>query len=172
MPDYLSLLPLVCAALLLVIAAYTDVTQFRIPNWICLALAVLFIAFGYLSGISPINGAIRLGIGFSVLAGGMMIHSKGIIGGGDVKLIAALSMWLEPQALPSFVLTILVLGGVLALIVLVLRKLKASLPEGIGRAGGLELLFKENGGIPYGVAISIAGLISLWGIQVQLNLPG
>jgi prepilin peptidase CpaA len=67
----------------------------------------------------------------------------GWMGGGDVKLLGALALWLPLVPLMRMLFAMSLLGGVLTLIVVAvhrLRKLKTS-PE-----------------VPYGVAIASAGL--------------
>jgi prepilin peptidase CpaA len=166
------IVPVIGAAILLLIAAYSDITEFRIPNWLCLTLALLFFAFGYLSLMGYESFLLRSGIGLSVLISGMFLHARGVVGGGDVKLLASLSPWLAPDAWPHFMLTVMIFGGILALVVLVLRKSKAWLPENIKKAARVQKLLTENEGIPYGVAISLAGLTGLGGLLEQIKLSG
>jgi prepilin peptidase CpaA len=167
-----AVVPLIGAAILLLIAAYTDVTEFRIPNWLCLTLALMFFAFGYLSTMGLESFLLRSGIGLAVLISGMVMHARGVVGGGDVKLLAALSLWLAPDAWPLFMLTVMIFGGILALVVLVLRKSKAWLPENITTGSKVQKLLTENEGIPYGIAISLAGIIGLAELLEQLKLSG
>lgn len=50
--------------------------------------------------------------------------SKGALGGGDIKLIAALGLWLGWKALLSVILYGAIAGGIAALILLLLQKIK------------------------------------------------
>ena len=67
----------------------------------------------------------------------------GAMGGGDVKLIAALGLWFPLGHMMNLLLVMSILGGVLTLAMLVHHKFtkKPGRPE-----------------IPYGIAISAAGL--------------
>ncbi|MBT3788837.1 MAG: hypothetical protein HN725_06140 [Alphaproteobacteria bacterium] len=160
-PFDFTALPIFGAAILLLIAIYSDITRFQIPNLLCLALALLFLVFGYLNVISLENALLRVGIGGAVLVVGMVLNFKGYVGGGDVKLLAAMSLWIFPADWPLFMLSVMIFGGILALAVLILRKLKARLTENVIVRGHFGNLLAENEGIPYGVAIGLAGLIRL-----------
>jgi prepilin peptidase CpaA len=65
------------------------------------------------------------------------------MGGGDVKLIAAIALWLHWLSLIQLLVVMSIAGGVLTLSMLVHQKIKKN-------SGQLE--------VPYGVAISFAGL--------------
>jgi prepilin peptidase CpaA len=69
-----------------------------------------------------------------------------MMGGGDVKLAAALALWFPPLATVKFLVIMSIAGGVLTLVILVFHRLKK-------REGRPE--------IPYGVAISFGGLAIL-----------
>ena len=167
-PFDFTALPIFGAAILLLIAIYSDITRFQIPNLLCLALALLFLVFGFMTDISLQNALLRVGIGGAVLVPGMVLNSKGYVGGGDVKLLAALSLWILPPDWPLFMLSVMIFGGILALAVLILRKLKARLAEGVDAEGHFAKLLAENEGIPYGVAIGLAGLIRLGDVLESL----
>jgi prepilin peptidase CpaA len=68
------------------------------------------------------------------------------MGGGDVKLAAALALWFSPASTLKFLLLMSLAGGVLTLGVMAFHRLKQ-------REGKPE--------IPYGVAIAFGGLFIL-----------
>ena len=76
----------------------------------------------------------------------------GMMGGGDVKLAAALALWFSPLSTLRFLIFMSIAGGVLTLVVVGLHRFrkKAGKPQ-----------------VPYGVAIAVGGLIIL--IQRFLN---
>jgi len=134
-------------AILLLAAAFIDVRTFTISNKLNLAVALLAPLY-WLSVSLPIwpSVAIQLGVGaavFTLLAG---LFYAGMMGGGDVKLAAALSLWLPPLATVKFLILMSLAGGVLTLVVVALHRLrkKEGRPE-----------------IPYGVAIAFGGLVIL-----------
>ena len=154
-------LPLGGAAVLLVLAALSDIYRYLIPNRLCLALAALFAVYAVLAGLSGGSILARSSIGLVVLVAGLGIHARGLVGGGDVKLLAALTLWIAPYDWPLFMLGTMAVGGVLALLVLLLRKTKVWLPDFLLAGSWSRHLLDDKAGIPYGVAISIAGLISI-----------
>ena len=117
--------------------------------------------------IEPIVGIPAQEIGRSaVVAGAVLLLSFGFfvagwIGGGDAKLAAVTTLWLGADNAFAYLLFVSLLGGVLAVIVYFCRTWP--LPERVvktvwiarlrGRAEGAEL--------PYGVAITLAGLCFL-----------
>jgi prepilin peptidase CpaA len=80
------------------------------------------------------------------------------IGGGDAKLAAATTLWLGfGLTLPYLAYTAL-LGGVLTLAILLLRRLPlAGLEQ---KMPWLARLHDRKQGVPYGVAMAIAGLMT------------
>lgn len=105
-------------------AAYTDITRGRIPN----ALVIVLLSYGLTlrahDGYAVFFSS--LGIGVLTFALGAVLFSLRIIGGGDVKFIAAAAAALGwPDAL-TFVLYTVLAGGVLGIIVGLARgKLRA-----------------------------------------------
>lgn len=131
-------------ACLLIVAAVTDLRSRIISNWLNLAIALLAPLYWWACGMAfwpdaPLQMALGVGV-FAVFAG---LFAIGMMGGGDVKMLAALALWFPWQGL-ILLLTIMALaGGVVTAITIVHHKLAH-------REGPPE--------IPYGVAISIAAL--------------
>ena len=131
-------------AAMLLAAAWLDLKSRTIPNGLNLAIALLAIPFWWATGLSlwP-DAALQLGVGalvFAVFAG---VFALGAMGGGDVKLVAAVALWLPWQAVIVLLVLMSLAGGVLTL-AMVARKHFAR------HQGELE--------IPYGVAIAFGGL--------------
>ncbi|HUG46514.1 MAG TPA: prepilin peptidase [Sphingomicrobium sp.] len=137
---------LAALASLLVVAAVIDVRSFTISNKLNLAVAMLAPAFWWSSGLAPSGAAIQIGVAAGVFALLATAFYIGMMGGGDVKLAAALALWFPPQATLHFLVWMSVAGGVLTLFVLAAHKLRS-------RPGSPE--------VPYGVAIAIGGLAIL-----------
>ena len=134
-------------AALLVVAAIVDVRTFTISNRLNATVALTAPLYWLSIALSPWPGvAIQLAAGagvFTLLAGAFY---AGMMGGGDVKLAAALALWFSPAATIKFLVLMSVAGGVLTLVVLAWHRAKR-------RAGRPE--------IPYGVAIAFGGLAIL-----------
>jgi prepilin peptidase CpaA len=138
---------LVTLAAILVFAAVIDVRTFTISNRLNLTVALLAPVYWMSVALSPWPGiAVQLAAAatvFVLLAGAFY---AGMMGGGDVKLAAALALWFSPLATLKFLVLTSLAGGVLTLVVLALHRARK-------REGRPE--------IPYGVAIAFGGLAIL-----------
>lgn len=134
-------------------AAYSDVVRYEIPNALSLALLA---AFALLVPMLPLAAAAaHLSAGIAVLIAGTLFFVAGLWGGGDAKLAAAASVWMGWNELAAFVLLTAIVGAVLALVLLAVRRMTAGAPA-LGRWYSRVLARDE--GIPYGVAIATAAL--------------
>ncbi len=140
-------------------AAVRDLMSYEIPNWVSLAIVVDFAARAGFGGMSLETLGLHLAVGTAALIVGAGLFFKGAIGGGDAKLLAACALWFGwPQFLP-FVLLVAIAGGGLAIVVLVLRR--APMPAAWGRARWFGRLIAPDQGLPYGVAIALAGMAAI-----------
>lgn len=131
-------------ALLLLVAAATDIRDRTIANGLNAAIALLAPLYWWASGLSfwP-DMAIQLGLGVLVFALFACAFALGMMGGGDVKLLGALSLWLPLLSIVRMLLVMSIAGGVLTVAMLVLHKLRKP---------------NKTLEVPYGVAIAFAGL--------------
>jgi prepilin peptidase CpaA len=150
-----ELFALTAFAGLLVYAACSDMARLIIPNWVSIALAAIFPVAALIAGAPLMDIGLHVLFGLGVLAIGFVLFQFNIIGGGDAKLLAAVSVWTGLAAIIPFVVWTAVAGGVMALALLTARQL---LPVGTYPTVVDHLLKKQNG-IPYGVAIMIGGLL-------------
>jgi prepilin peptidase CpaA len=131
-------------AALLVAAAVCDLKKREIPHSIVVAAAVLAIPFWLASGLAlwP-DVAAQIGVASLILAifAGMFV--MGWMGGGDVKLLTALALWLPWQAVVMLLIIMSLAGVVVTFGTVIWSRLRDpnATPE-----------------IPYGVAIAFAGL--------------
>jgi len=134
-------------AAILVIAAVIDVRTFTISNRLNLTVALLAPVYWASVALSPWPDiAVQLAAGvavFTILAGAFY---AGMMGGGDVKLAAALALWFSPVNTVKFLVFMSLAGGILTLGILAWHRSKR-------REGRPQ--------IPYGVAIAIGGLAIL-----------
>ncbi|MCK7614067.1 prepilin peptidase [Roseibium sp. CAU 1639] len=87
-----------------------------------------------------------------------LFFAFGWMGGGDVKFIGAIALWIGySQELLLFVLLVAVYGMLLTLGLLLMRQ-NAVVPSVLIRQEWFARLHDTKSGIPYGIAISIAGL--------------
>ncbi|MBB3911542.1 A24 family peptidase [Sphingomonas desiccabilis] len=145
MPLSLPSILLLALVALLLSAGIEDVRTREIANWKNGLIALLAPGWWMASGLSPWPGvAIQLAVAVAVFGLFVAAFWLGQMGGGDVKLIGALALWLPPQPLLWMLILMSLLGGALTLLMVLdklLRK-KKQLPE-----------------IPYGVAIAMAALL-------------
>ncbi len=140
-------LPAVLGALLLS-AGIEDARTREIANAKNAAIALLAPLWWVAIGLDPWPGmAIQLGVAVLAFAFFAGAHALGQMGGGDVKMIGALALWLAPDGLMRMLMVMAIAGGALTLAFLV-----------EGRVRRRDLAKIE---VPYGVAIAIAGLLAL-----------
>lgn len=130
-------------------AAVTDLRSRRIPNLLSVGLALVGfarIAAGLWTGGSTATAALDLAAALAVFALGAAAFQLRMLGGGDVKLLAAGALWLGAAALGSFLMTTALVGGVLA--VAYLLRMRFFRPAG------------PEPGLPYGIAIAAGGILT------------
>jgi prepilin peptidase CpaA len=134
-------------AILLLVAAVIDVRTLTISNSLNLSIALLAPLF-WLSIALPLwpNVAVQMAIAAGVFILFAGAFYAGMMGGGDVKLAAALALWFSPASTFKFLVLMSLAGGVLTLLVVGLHRMR-------GKSGRPE--------IPYGVAIAFGGLVIL-----------
>ena len=135
---------LVGLAIALLIAAFTDLRRRQIDNWLNAAIALGAPLYWWASGLSLWPGvAIQIGVAlaaFTVLAA---LFALRMMGGGDVKLLAALALWIEPDWFLRLLIVMALVGGLLTVVM---------------GAWHIARRQKDKLAIPYGVAIALAGL--------------
>jgi len=150
---------------LLLSAAWTDVATRVIPNGVVAALALVGLAVRSFAGFSAVAVSAALALLLFVLLA--LAHSRGMMGGGDVKLAAATAIGLPAASIYHLVVYTALAGGVLACLHLALRfGLRRSPPHAPRRGATLiqRVLLAErwriarHGSLPYGVAIACGGI--------------
>ena len=130
--------------LALLVAACTDLRSRTIPNRLTAGLALAAPLWWWATGLTlwpDVAGQIVFAVlVFALFTGAFALRA---MGGGDVKLIGALALWLpwEPAIRMLFLMS--VLGGVLTVVMMIRARLAKT-------GAAIE--------VPYGVAISCAGL--------------
>ena len=147
---------LLLSASALVWAAANDVRFYQIPN---LAPAVVAVAFLLMATVMrPVFVLTGLGTGAGVFAVGALLFARRLMGGGDVKLLAAAALWCGPGLLAPFALVTSLTGAALAVVMLspLGRRLPAPPTDGWAPSGaGFAALRQPT---PFGVAIAAGGL--------------
>ncbi len=130
---------------LLVSAGIEDARTREIADGKSIAIALAAPLWWWANGASLWPGVpIQLAIGAGTFAAFAAMFHLGMMGGGDVKLLSALSLWLPLESFAGALMTMALAGGAVTLAMLVERRWKG---------GEIE--------VPYGVAIAVAGLLAL-----------
>lgn len=138
----------------LIVAACNDVVRYEIPNALSLVLLAAFALV--LPTLSITTAAAHLSAGVAVLLAASLLFAADLWGGGDAKLFAAASVWIGWHELLAFLLLTAVIGALLALVLLAVRRLASPLPTA-GR--WYSRVLSRDEGIPYGVAIAAAAIV-------------
>ena len=165
-------------------ASWIDYSQRRVPNWLNLALIVAgFVVQGiYFGWAGCATGVWGLLTGFGLLIIPWMMHG---MGAGDVKLLAAIGVWMGPLlTFYSFAIGACI-GGLIAAVMIIstgrLRMSCANLGIILAKCSSRQMIFSEFGSaksfgttsqlLPYGVPLTAGTLIILgakmfgwWGI--------
>jgi prepilin peptidase CpaA len=153
---------LLAFAALMLLAALEDLRRLVIPNALTLSLCVLWPLYALAApSLFLTLGALVCAV-IAFLAGALLF-SRGFIGGGDVKLLAVAVLWAGPGRTMPFLLLTGVLGGMLALFLLIppgahlatLARAKLGPGEASIKAG-------LTTPVPYGIAIAAAALIVIF----------
>lgn len=151
--NLLATAPIWLVALLtaaLVAAAIEDVIRLRISNLTIVAVIATALIGMAVGGFST-DVLQNFGVFAALLIVGTFLFSVDFMGGGDVKLFAAMGLWTDVQHAPMLVATILIMGGVLALVFL--------FPRLVLRRSDGGPVFNRKKGVPYAVAIAIGSLL-------------
>jgi|SRR6516162_579979 len=146
-------------------AAFVDVRRRRIPNALSYMVGSLGLLRILLAG-DPAAAGCTLAAAAGALAIGFMFFWGGTFGGGDAKLLTGSVLLVGCQDLLGFLFLMSLFGGVLALAILIgdrviprLRRLgePTTAPDAAAAAARRDVWPT----VPYGVAISAAGMIIL-----------
>ena len=139
---------LIALAIALVFAAFTDIRRRQIDNWLNAAIALAAPALWWSSGLSlwP-DVALQLGVAlaaFVLLAG---LFALKMMGGGDVKLLTALALWIPWDVFLQLLMVMALAGGVLTIVMGIYHIMRRQ---------------RDRLAVPYGVAIAFGGLWVLY----------
>jgi prepilin peptidase CpaA len=139
-------------AVALIYAAIVDVRTFTISNGLNAAVALAAPLYWWSIGL-PLwpDAAIQVAVAAAVFVALAVTFYMGMMGGGDVKLAAALALWFKPITTVKFLVIMSLAGGLLTLIVLLIHKKRGKPPVD----GDSEPARPE---VPYGVAIAVGAL--------------
>lgn len=137
-------------------AIYSDIKSLTIPNWISLVLVIAFLVTRPLTSMPWSVVGLNFLCGSLFFAVGYGLFRVGLIGGGDVKLLAAVTVWIGFHSVFAFILLMSLIGAAVAVIWSLrtfLRHRGATLSE------RMRAMMKTE--LPYGIAIGLAAIATL-----------
>jgi prepilin peptidase CpaA len=158
---------LVLATVILALIAYGDMHTRRIPNALSAAIAMLGLTRMALVH-DPAAIGLTLVASAAVFAVGFLFFWRGMFGGGDAKLVTAVTLLIGYQDLFGFLFLMSLCGGALALAIVAREELhrqrsipsRAVMTYSATQAGDCTAETTRTT-VPYGVAIAAAGVVTL-----------
>jgi prepilin peptidase CpaA len=157
------------AVLLAALAGWMDWRSRRIPNWLTvpgllLGLAANTMAWGWAGAKASLLGA---GLGLLLLLPFVLIRS---LGAGDWKLVGAVGAFLGPQALITVLAITILVAGIMAVALIVIKGRTRQTARNLGRMLGAMLTLRLPGPevsldnpqalkIPFGVAVALSVIL-------------
>ena len=145
----MDLFPNLLIAPLLIYAAYSDLRYMRIPDFISIALVALFTVTILIQ--VPLDIGARIAVATGIFVIGYTGFSFRLIGGGDVKFLSALALFVPRSELTVFanLFSVSLLVGVFLICVAQRSRL-----ANVGWKS-----FSARGRFPMGLSIAMAGLM-------------
>lgn len=168
-------------AIALAVAAYTDLRRRQIDNWLNGAIALCAPLYWWASDLAlwP-DVAWQIGIAGLVLVVFTFIFARGGMGGGDVKLLVALALWLPPLVFFSVIFLTSLVGGAMSMVA---GARNLTLGQGQGGKRGLAyvattlwvlgscyIAWTMNGGAPLSLADLLPGAAVKLGLFALLGI--
>jgi prepilin peptidase CpaA len=149
-------------SLAVIYGALSDIRTYTIPNRVSYGLALLF--FAYAAAKWPdLPVLLHLGIGLFVFVMCLIFWQMRWMGGGDVKFVAAISLWMGPQRILIFMVFLALLS---LLFVTLLRGARTWNPyfQASGWPGWIKQMVQkaEENAVPYGLPAAIAALATMF----------
>ena len=140
-------------------AAFEDFRRLVIPNLLPILLVALW-PFYFAAAPSLYGALAAIGCAAAVFVVGAALFAFNLLGGGDVKLLSAATLWAGPARTPELLILTAVLGGALALILLMpgAAEIATAARVRLGQPP-IDVGHGRKMKIPYGLAIIGAALI-------------
>ena len=151
---------LISLSLCMVWVIVSDASRYIIPNTLNGLILALYVLAALLLPIHPLSALAAAGI---ILGLGLGLFALGLMGGGDIKLLVVLSLWTGwNMATVQFIFLTAICGGVLVVLVLLLRVMMPPILFKLRPTRNLPRLLTRKQPVPYGLAIAAAFLWLLW----------
>ena len=169
LPMELPMIFALALSLAMAVVVISDTRHFIIPNSLNLFLLALYALAAYLLGFDWLLGVVAMAV---VLIIGMLIFATGILGGGDIKLLIVLMLWIGwGGTTGNFLFLTAIFGGFLAMILLLARVTIGPVWRRLSPSRRAPRVLTPKQPLPYGVAIAAAFMLLLWTNQIPHLKP-
>lgn len=146
------------ACAVLVVLAVFDLRLRRLPNAAVNTFAILYFVNAAVTGAAFSSWGIHLAFGGASFVVAALMFRLGLLGGGDVKLAAAIFLWAGPESWP--VLVVVSLCGLLVSVAMLVVGGMLRIRALAGASTWLSWLAPARG-VPYGVALALGGVVAV-----------
>jgi prepilin peptidase CpaA len=146
----------VCA---MMYVAVNDLLRMTIINTLCLLLCGAYFVLAPLAGFRLEMIGISIASALTVLFFSVAFFAMGWIGGGDGKLATVTALWVGADQTVPYVTYAALFGGVLTVALIAFRRFEV--PMTWHDRAWIARLHSRESGVPYGVALALAGLVVL-----------
>lgn len=151
----------------MVFAALSDMLSMTIANRVSLLLVAVFAVVAPFTGMDWVAYGWHFAAGALVLAITFGMFALGGMGGGDAKLMSATAVWMGfSLTLMEYLVMTAFIGGLLTVCILLYRR--SPLAVYTGHNVFLRHLADAKGGVPYGIALGIGGLVTYPGTPLMI----
>lgn len=152
----------VIVILFLSAAAWRDLAVRIIPD--TFSLGILLAGIVRRAALGPVDLLASLSVAAVLFLMLVLLHARGLLGGGDVKIASAFAVGLHPLDIYNFVVMTTLIGGLLGAVYLIMARfmrvpIQCRCKRILVRVYNVELWrISRRQSLPYGVAIALAGL--------------
>ena len=164
LPQLSPIFFLIALSICMVWVVISDARHYVISNLLNAVLLGLYVLAALVLPLHPLSAVAAAA---AVMVIGLGLFALGLMGGGDIKLLAVLSLWTGwSAATPRFIFLTTLAGGILVVVVLLMRAALPPLWIRLCPKRNLPRLLTRKQPVPYGIAIAGAFAWLLWTGQV------
>lgn len=152
-------------SLAVIYGALSDVRTYTIPNRVSYGLALLFFVYAALKW-PELSLLLHVGIGLLVFVICLVFWQLRMMGGGDVKFVAAISLWMGPQRILIYMIFLALFSAVLVTLLKLARTWNPYFQGSRWPRWIKHMVQKaEENAVPYGLPAGIAALVTLFTVD-------